>query len=548
MSYLLELLGRGLQTDLSDQLDRYFWSPQTKSISQLQAACAAHPDWPDVQLQLGLAHLRAMRVPEAIAALSQACRHKPDYLAARVALAAAYEESGRPADALQQLRLANQTHAGQAPILFALGLCCEKLQQPEAAADFYRDAIRQDCSFMQARERLAAVCTVLDNLEEAIDQYEALRNARPDEVWIRTALAHLYYRSALYPQAIEEFETAIAMAPENWSLVDDEVEALVAGGHTREAIEKLHELINHQGEFADLRVRLGDLCAQAGDDEAALVHYRAALEIEPNYLEAQVKLGTQHLLHGRWEQAAEAFHEACELNDRVLTSYVGMGVSQAAGGQRERAMNSFDLAAAVEPNSTLLLAEIARLQLKAAVADEYLKSFEIGPPAPTVEIHLDHDDLLHKQIDRHAEEVRRRPAHADVRYRYGVLLRAEGRLGEAIEQFREAVRINPTYVKAIIKLGITQQEVGLVDEAVETFQRALEIQPGYVDLHYRLGLLHTDRRQFEQAVRHMEAAAEGAPQNGQIRSTLALALQNMGLMDAAAATWRSLWQMHPAPR
>jgi Flp pilus assembly protein TadD len=136
--------------------------------------------------------------------------------------------------------------------------------------------------------------------------------------------------------------------------------------------------------------------------------------------------------------------------------------------------------------------------------------------------------------------------HADIRYHYGVLLRAENRTGEAMEQFAKAVEINPTYVQAMIKLGICQQEVGRVDEAIETFNSALELEPEYVDLHYRLGLLYTDRHLFNQAVSHMEIAAGGAPHNEQIRASLALALQNMGLMDRAAATWRSFWKMHQA--
>ena len=125
-----------------------------------------------------------------------------------------------------------------------------------------------------------------------------------------------------------------------------------------------------------------------------------------------------------------------------------------------------------------------------------------------------------------------------------MLLRSEGRLGDARDQFAKAVDINPCYVKARIKLGITLQELGRVDEAIEQFKQAMDLQPTYVDMHYRLGLLYTDRRQFEHAVRHMEAASAGAPGNDQIRANLALSLQNMGLMDQAAATWRSLWRMH----
>ena len=84
----------------------------------------------------------------------------------------------------------------------------------------------------------------------------------------------------------------------------------------------------------------------------------------------------------------------------------------------------------------------------------------------------------------------------------------------------------------------------MADEAIETFKSALELEPTYVDVHYRLGLLYTDRRMFEQAVSRMETAAGGAPDNEQIRASLALALQNMGLMDRAAATWRSFWKLH----
>ncbi|GAG49905.1 unnamed protein product, partial [marine sediment metagenome] len=146
---------------------------------------------------------------------------------------------------------------------------------------------------------------------EAAEQYIALRDAEPQHTWIRTALAHLYYRIGSYDKAVEEFEGAIVMEPENWALIDDEVESLVGSGLIREAIERLHTLLTEQGEFADLHARLGDLYGRIGDDEAAMHHYHTALDLQPNYLEATVKLGTQHLITGRWDEAAEAFHAAC---------------------------------------------------------------------------------------------------------------------------------------------------------------------------------------------------------------------------------------------
>jgi superkiller protein 3 len=548
VSHLLEILGRGLEHDLGDVLDRYYWSPGRFSQAELEDRCIKTPKDSEVHLQLALVQMRASQTDLAIAHLKQACRYAPDYLAARLAIASACTEKGLPAEAMEHLRIAWQTHPGETPVLLAMGYCHEKLGQAEKAAECYRDVIARDEKLLVARERLAALAVFLNHPDEAIDQYEALRKERPEDSWVRSALAHLYYRAGRHGEAIREFETAIAMEPENWALVDDEVEALAADGHVREAIERLHGLIEEQGPFADLLVRLADLYGRVGDDEAATTHYQRALDIQPTYIEAAVKLGTQHLTGGRWDEAAESFQTACELNDRLLVNYVGMGVANLAAGRRDDGLNCFELARAIEPNSTLLLTEMARLQLKAAVAEDFLRNFEVGQGATSHELDLDNDDLLDKQIEQHAAQIEREPEYADLRYRYGVLLRAQGRLGEAAEEFAKAVELNPGYVSAIIKLGITQQDLGRVNEAVETFTKALELKPDYVDLHYRLGLLHTDRKNFAEAAQHLELAAKHAPDNRRLQAFLAMSLQNMGLMDRAAATWRSLWRIHQAAR
>ncbi|MGB2820976.1 MAG: tetratricopeptide repeat protein, partial [Phycisphaerae bacterium] len=137
------------------------------------------------------------------------------------------------------------------------------------------------------------------------------------------------------------------------------------------------------------------------------------------------------------------------------------------------------------------------------------------------------------------------PRHADLRHRYGVLLRAQGQDAAAMEQFAEAVRLSPSYTKAWIKLGVVRQELGLAEEAIDAFCRAMDIEPRLVEMHYRLALLYTNREKFEGEVRRMEADA-GDPERDRIRADLALSLQNMALMDRVSATWRSLWRIHRA--
>lgn len=548
MSHLLELLGKGLGTGLDETLGRFYWSAGLVPVADLQAQAAAHPDYPDVQCQLGLACLRANRLDEAVAHLGEACRQKPDYLPARLALASAIEEAGDFSRALDHLKIANQVRVGHPAILFAMGYLLEKLGRPDQAVEHYRDAVTADGGKMiPARQRLAALALYQDRVAEAVAQYEHLAQADPGDSNARITLAQLYHRGGDYGKAVQEYETAIAMEPENWALVDDEVEALVADGQLREAVERLEELLSAQGDFPDLHLRIADLYSQCGDDAGAMLHYGKALQGQPEYLEARVKVGTHHLLQGRWAEASEAFAEATELNDRLLTAYVGLGVAQAAAGDRTAAVSSFELAGAVEPNSTLLVREMARLQLKAALEAHAQQADQSPEELPDDSGGLGSDDLLKLQIERHARCVQAHGDHADLRYRYGVLLRSEGRLVEAVEQFDRAVQINPAYTQALIKKGVTLQDLGQTAQAIETFESALRLKPKYVDLHYRLGLLYTDGKRFEEAVRHIEQAQEVAKDSQTIRAGLALALQNMGLMDRAAAAWRSLSHMTNPP-
>jgi tetratricopeptide (TPR) repeat protein len=70
-------------------------------------------------------------------------------------------------------------------------------------------------------------------------------------------------------------------------------------------------------------------------------------------------------------------------------------------------------------------------------------------------------------------------------------------------------------------------------------------RPDYIDLHYQLGLLFVQRHQFEMAIEQFEKAVAANPANVAFQANLALALQNMGLIDRAQATWQIVSELAP---
>lgn len=542
MGIFLEVLGRGLGGDLQGVLHRYYRREKVLSEADLSAQAYAEPLSEDLDLSWGLLHWRESRVEEAREHLVRACCRDAQNIAAHAALACIFEEQGDTNGALEELRILNRLQPNEANLQFALGLCHERTERPGSAALHYRNAVALDETYQVACERLAAVSLQSGHIEEAIGQYEILCRLRPEKLQYRTALGGMLYRAHQYEAAVDAFEGAIVMEPENWAVRDDEVVRLVAEGDIREAIARTQHLLEEQGPFPDIFVQLANLYSLVGDDAPAMNFYLQALEIQPSYLEAMVKLATHHLLFGRWEEATEVFGQAAELNEGVLLNYLGMAVSHAAVGRLDKAAETFQLASAIEPNSSLLLAQMIRLHWKISVADDILQtvddttgSIEGGPMRET---------LLQDELTCHAQRVRQNPRNALARFHYGVLLRVAGRVRQATRQFTRAVRWHPTYMSAQVKLGVCLKEMGRDARAARVFHNLFQPSPDEIQEHYRLGILFHQRSWLEDLAAQRAASAQDATSLPDARSSIALSLRNMGLLDRGAATWRELQQAH----
>jgi protein O-GlcNAc transferase len=289
---------------------------------------------------------------------------------------------------------------------------------------------------------------------------------------------------------------------------------------------------------ADFHLRLADLLARRGEDDEAVEHYLAAIEARPGYLEATVKLGTQHLRRERLTEAAQTFNVAVELNDRLMTAFAGLAVAQHAVGRRHEASATFDLAVSLEPNSGLLFSETTRLQMKSVARRTRSVLDEVNAaPRPFAG-----DAWLPEALRRHQQLLAQRPGQADLHYRLGLLLRQAGRLPEATAAFRAAVEIHPGYLRALVKLAICECEGGAGDAALERFRSAVTIREDQIDVHYELALLFAQRNQFDLIVEQVEHAGDGVHDLVR-RQNLALALQTIGMVDRASATWRSLCEL-----
>ncbi len=541
MSYLLEVLGRGLLSDLRSAFARQMPAEPEDDPDALAARLAQSPTSYDLLMRFGAACLQVARLREAQTAFERARAARPDAPGPLIGMACLCDALGQLERAADLLERARELDPGDPAIVFGIAFCHERRGARQAARAAYREAVALCPELRNARERLAALAVAEGDWDAAAAQYAELLEQLPDDVDVLTLLGHLYVRAGRPRDAIDCYQQALLVEPDSGEDGLADVDRLAADGALEDAVRQLESLVASNPAAAPLRVQLGDLYVKLGDDVRALAEYQTALAAQPNFLEATVKLGTQHMRQGRLIDAALTFNRAVELNDRLIAAFVGLGVAQHGAGHERESQATFDLAASLEPSTTLLFAEALRLRLE---AEQRVTGRRPGDDAAPHALHP--DALLREAARRHEQALRNAPHHADLHYRYGLLLRQLGRHAEAIQAFRHAVAINPHYAKALVKLAISLKETGETEEAITCFQRALELHPHFADVHYQLGLLFAQRNCFELAAEEFERALADRGISASFRANLVEALRQIGVVDGARITWQAIEELLPS--
>lgn len=520
MSILLAVLGRGLDYELRDTLRPIYWQGLQQGTQPAYDLPAPGQDaW-----QQGLEHWRAERLDQAEAALQQACCSDHADPAIRAVLACVDDQRGRFTAAIQHLRALNRLCPDDARVQLAMGLIYEKLTQPDAAAMHYARAAMLDPSNLAARQRLAAIALRNDQTDRAIDQTIELIGLVPEDLRLRTSLAALLYRADNAAQACECYETLLAMEPENWALEPDDAAELIAQGQIRQAIDVAHRMIEEQGPFADLYVRLGNLYSMVGDDGPAVENYHQALDIQPDYIEATVKLATHHLLFGRLEQSAERFGQAAELNQWLAMNYVGLGVCQAALGQTDPAAASFDTASALSQTANLLQIQMTHLYWNLNESPEPM-AFSLAAPAPT----------------EHLRQWVATSGGPASRTHLAVLLLGRNEPRQALSELITAHRDDPLHTPAALHLGVKLKDVDRFAQAAKVLHRVVKLGCKEARASYELGLAFLQPGAIQ-------AQLAGEIESGQpeplARERIAQRLIAMTLQDGGAWQWQMLRRVH----
>jgi tetratricopeptide (TPR) repeat protein len=523
MGGLLEILGRAITVDTPDLI--WHWL-----VERRQAQAQAEPA-PDNQFDHVLDLMGHGKLAEATEQVREYLFANPSCSLGRMAATALLLRENRLKEAIEELNSIYLRQPNNTLALYALGHCFERLGHQAEAIEFYQDCIKFNGYLQLPAQRLGAIYFKDSRLDEAIAQYEPMKEHYPDDISTLVTLGHLYTATGRYAQAVATFNTAILIHPDNFITRDESVEDLVRDGQLQEALDQIDVLLADEPERVDLIAKQADILAMMGGISDAITQYHRALRICPDFLEVTIKLGTNYLKVHADQLAAQQFNRAIEINDEIVEAYMGLAAAQRLAGQPAEALNTLSLAAAIQPNSAFLFAETAKLILKSALEANLLATPHDG------------GTLEQSVLTAHQRHLTRFPHNPDLHYRLGILYMNAGKMAEASDCLKAALQINPTFSRASAKLAVCLFETGHNDEALDLIMPPPQYDRQTLELYYQTALLYCNRIKFASSMINLQRQIdETSPTDLDPATNISIVLQNLGLSDTVGLMWENLCQ------
>jgi tetratricopeptide (TPR) repeat protein len=277
---------------------------------------------------------------------------------------------------------------------------------------------------------------------------------------------------------------------------------------------------------------LGNALLEEGKIEQAILHYKEALKLAPNYPEANIRLANALSKKGAINQAIVHYKKALQhKTDCHKVRYNPL--------VKQHRTTCYEV-------HRYLADGLVKQGGSDEAIEHYTQSLELNPDQPEVNYNLANilarKGRFSEAVAHYKEALNFRPDYLEAHSNLAKALAKQGKLEEAIQHWQELVRINPDESILHSNLGTAYRRLGKLDEAIMHWERALRLNPDYVSVLNKLAwLLATcENPNYRAGGQAVELAERGckltAYKEPRLLDTLAAAYAEAGRFDEAVRT------------
>lgn len=513
------------------------------AIKQFEKVIEIDPSEQDVLLQLASLYRAAQNPAKAEGMLQKLLEAEPESSRGLATLGFLYLDMGDPQRAIEQFEKIRKAGQADQRALAGLAQAYEQAGENAKAAEIYREFVDEGGNrgnSLPARRAWANNLLMAGRYDEALEQYQILAGAEPDNAENHLRLSQIYREKRRFDDARESLRKAAEVAPEQMQLeINYNLVMLLADeGKNEEAITALEQLIKDTEK-----------------DSYSPAETRARVMLFE-------QLGAMNRTHGHTEEAVKAFTSMGELDeDARPRAQIHIIESYRQGRDFEKALERSKAAVEIYPKNGAVVSMRATVLAETGDAEagaELLRKLLDGSEQDR-DIYLsmaqayEKGKLHDKAIEAAAKAEELAKTDRDriaVWFTYGSVLERAKRYDEAEEKFSQVLQLDPENAAALNYLGYMLADLDRrIDDAHDMIQKALDIDPdngAYLD---SLGWVYYRQERYELAERFLLRSLEQFNTDPVVHSHLGDVYFKLGKNAQAKTHWqRSLEEWERSPK
>lgn len=173
---------------------------------------------------------------------------------------------------------------------YNLGVALDDHGRSDEAIGEYQAALEIRPDYSRAHVNLGLDLDKSGRTDDAMREYQAAIRAAPDNPYARNNLGIAFFNRGQNDEAIRQFQEAVRLAPDNAGARNSLAAALYTQGQTDEAIRQFQEALRLQPDYAEAHYNLGRILAKRGQTDDAIRQLQEAIRLNPDYTEAREHL------------------------------------------------------------------------------------------------------------------------------------------------------------------------------------------------------------------------------------------------------------------
>jgi putative PEP-CTERM system TPR-repeat lipoprotein len=477
-----------------------------RAIDELESAAKLDTERYQADVLLIMTHLRNKAYDNALDALNGLEKKQPDNPLTHNLRAAAYLGKKDDANARKNLERAlaiQPTYFPAAANLAQLDLKDNKVQE---AKKRFESILAYDKNHLQAMLALAELARRTGAPKaEAVGWLEKAKKANTGSVQPHLALARVHHLSGDMKSALAAAQDARNANPENPEVLNMLGQTQLLAGEKEHAVTTYTKLVQVSHKSPAAHFQLAGAQAATGNQTAAAQSLKKALELKPDFLEAQTALVKLDVQSGRLSEA--------------------MAIAQQVQKQTPKNSAGFLL------EGDVLLAE----KKYAQAAKAYTTGYNLQKSAAAaVKIH--HAQVLAGKPEvgmaTLSKWIKENPNDVGARFYLAEQNLKSGQYSEAIDQYQRVLSQQPENVLALNNLACAYQQAK-DPRALEYAERAYRLRPDNAAIADTLGWVLVERGDTRRGLELLQKASSLAPKAQEIRYHLAQAWLKSGQRDKA---------------